>query len=123
MEAALKVGIVVLALACVLGILLVVRPFVHGRASPVGWLIGAPFFLVFPAWVTASRLTGRGGHFSATGFWVAAFLIAAVGCATFSPGLAIVPVVLALLTLSASASFRRWKEQKILRGQPPEPES
>jgi ribosomal protein L37E len=117
MEAALKVGIAVLVPVSMLVIALVQRHL----GWMAGWLLAGPMFLAFPAWMTASRLTARGGNFSATGFWVAAFLLAAVGCpcASGSLGLAIVPVVFAILTLCGSASFRRWKEEKILRGRPP----
>jgi len=112
-EGTLKMVILVLTFLAALIILF----YLPGATFMAGWFLAIPFLIGAPLWATAGCLTTRGGHFSATWFWVAVLLLLAAA------GILIHLVVsLFFYTLTAGTVlyfflFRQWKHRRIERGQ------
>jgi len=116
-EKVLKILILVLAGVCTVIIVIIALSLPNTDAWMAGRFLAVPGFFVFPLWVTVSRLTVKGGLFSATYFWIAVFVLFAIVTPTLSIPLSLAFYGLAAATLGYSFAFSRWKNRRIHQGQ------
>jgi hypothetical protein len=113
-EIGLKVAIFVLTIVAVIVIL---ASFERLGGWMAGWNLAVPVFIAFPLWMTASCLTARGGFFNPVWFWCAAWVLMGLFLVAFSLWLAVVPITLVIITVTAGMEFRRWKVRRVLNRQ------